>query len=98
MTWTKTPAAAAAILAVAGAIAACGSTSSPSSPSSSSITAPTADSPSDGAAASSYRPTLTVKNGSASVAGDHKYEFVISDSSSFASTTVTTGSFVVTVH
>ena len=85
-------------LATLMVMAGCGSSSSPSSPSSSTISAPSADSPGDSAAATSYRPTLTVKNGSSTMTGDHKYEFVISDNSGFASTTVTTGAFVVTVH
>src|SRR5215831_19432156 len=98
--YTRTPArfAGALALALLTTLAACGSSNSPSGPTSSSLTAPSADTPADGSAATSYRPTLTVRNGSSTLAGDHKYEFVISDSSTFASTTVTTGAFVVTVH
>ncbi len=79
---------------------ACGGKSSPSSPTStsSSITAPTPDSPADGAASTTYRPTLVVRNGTSSVSGERLYEFVISDSTSFSTTSATTGAFVVYAH
>lgn len=77
------------------AAAACGG-NSPSSPSSGSLSAPTPGSPSDGAAVDSYRPALVINNSAAT--GSRAYEFVISDSSAFSSTTATTGAFVVTVH
>jgi hypothetical protein len=78
---------------------ACGGKSTPSGPTStSSITAPAPDSPADGAAVATYRPTITVRNGSSSVSGDRLYEFVISDSSGFSTTSATTGAFVVSAH
>jgi hypothetical protein len=81
----------------AAAAAACNGKSSSTSPSSSSgLSAPAPSAPADGAAVDSYRPTLVIGNSSAS--GARVYEFVISDSSAFSSTTVTTGAFVVTVH
>jgi hypothetical protein len=77
---------------------ACGG-KSPSGPTSTtSITAPAPDSPADGAAVATYRPTLTVRNGPSSVSGQRDYEFVISDSSGFSTTSPTTGAFVVSAH
>ncbi len=87
-----------AALTAAALLAACGSKSSPTSATPTTLTAPTADSPADGAAATTYRPTFTVKNSTATVAGDRKYEFVVSDSTSFSSTTATTGAFIVSSH
>ena len=66
---------------------------SPSGPSGS-LSAPTADSPNDQAAVLSYRPTLTVRNGTASQSATRTYEFQLSDKSDF-STTANTGSFAV---
>ena len=79
---------------------ACGGNSAPSSPTptSSSITAPTPDSPADGAASTTYRPTLVVRNGTSSLPGARLYEFVISDSSGFSTTSATSGAFVVYAH
>ncbi|HKB11147.1 MAG TPA: hypothetical protein VKD69_10845 [Vicinamibacterales bacterium] len=73
---------------LAAAVAAC-SSSAPLSPATTSvngapITPPTADSPPDGAAAGSYRPTLVVKNGTSAGTGIRLYEFQISDRSDFA--------------
>jgi hypothetical protein len=48
------------------------------------ITAPTPDSPADGAAAGSYRPTLVVRNGTSDPNGVRLYEFQVSDRSDFA--------------
>lgn len=87
-----------AALSAAALLAACGSKSSPTSATSTSLAAPTPDSPADGSAATSYRPTFVVRNSTATVAGDRKYEFVVSDSSSFSSTTATTGAFIVSSH
>jgi len=79
--------------------AGCGSKSSPSSPSpTNTLTAPAPDSPADGAAVDSYRPTFTVRNSIAAASGGRTYEFIVSDSSAFSTTTVTTGAFVVYVH
>ena len=74
--------------AVCAATAAC-SSSTPLSPAATSvsgvsITAPTPDSPADGAAAGSYRPTLVVKNGTSTQSGVRLYEFQVSDRSDFA--------------
>jgi hypothetical protein len=49
------------------------------------LTAPTPDSPSDGAAAGSFRPALVVRNGTSDQAGTRMYEFQISDRSDFSS-------------
>ena len=48
------------------------------------ITAPTPDSPADGAAAGTYRPALVVKNGTSSQTGARLYEFQVSDRPDFA--------------
>lgn len=87
-----------AALSAAALLAACGSKSSPTSATSTTLSAPTPASPTDGAAATNYRPTFTVNNSTATVSGDRKYEFVVSDSSSFSSTTATTGAFIVSAH
>jgi hypothetical protein len=76
------------IAALCAAAAAC-SSSAPLSPAATavggaSITAPTPDSPGDGAAAGSYRPTLVVKNGTSTQSGARLYEFQVSDRSDFA--------------
>ena len=76
------------IAALCAAAAAC-SSSAPLSPAATavggaSITAPTPDSPGDGAAAGSYRPTLVVKNGTSTQGGARLYEFQVSDRSDFA--------------
>jgi hypothetical protein len=70
-------------------LTACSGGSAPLSPAAASIggaaiTAPTADSPSDGAAAGTYRPTLVVKNGTSTQSGVRLYEFQVSDRSDFA--------------
>src|SRR5690349_19780445 len=75
--------------AVCAAAAACSSNSAPLSPaptsvSGASITAPTPDSPADGAAAGSYRPTLVVKNGTSTQSGVRLYEFQVADRADFA--------------
>jgi hypothetical protein len=71
------------------AAGACGSKSSPAAPTPVStgpkLTAPTADSPADGAAIGSFRPTLVVRNGTSDQRGDRQYEFQISDRSDFSS-------------
>jgi hypothetical protein len=87
-----------AALSATALLAACGSKSSPTAATSTTLSAPTPDSPADGAAATSYRPTFTVRNSTATAAGDRKYEFVVSDSSTFSSTTATTGAFIVSAH
>lgn len=87
-----------AISLLALSLACGGKGSSPSPTPTSSITAPAPDSPADGAAVATYRPTITVRNSTASVAGERTYEFVISDSSGFATTSATTGAFVVFAH
>jgi hypothetical protein len=72
------------------AVAGCSSSSAPLSPATASvngatITAPIPDSPADGAAAGSYRPTLVVKNGASTAQGGTRlYEFQVSDRSDFA--------------
>jgi len=76
------------IAALCAAAAAC-SSSAPLSPAAAavngaSITAPAPDSPVDGAAAGSYRPTLVVKNGASTQSGPRFYEFQVSDRSDFA--------------
>ena len=71
-------------------LASCSSSSAPLSPNAAavngaSITAPTPDSPADGAAAGTYRPTLVVRNGtSTATSGTRLYEFQVSDRSDFA--------------
>jgi len=87
-----------AALWAAALLAACGSKSSPTSATSNTLTPPTLDSPGDGASATTYRPTFVVRNSTSTVAGDRKYEFIVSDSSSFSSTTATTGAFIVSAH
>jgi hypothetical protein len=78
---------------------ACGGKTTPSSPTSTtSITAPTPDSPADNAAATTYRPTFVVRNGTSTLTGERLYEFVVSDSATFSTTSVTTGAFVVYAH
>src|SRR5438270_10080091 len=67
----------------------CSSNSAPLSPATGPVggatfTAPTPDSPGDGAAAGSYRPTLVVKNGSSNQSGTRLYEFQVADRSDFA--------------
>jgi len=75
--------------ACAAGLAGCSSSSAPLSPNATSaaaaaIAAPTPDSPADGAAAGSYRPTLVVKNGtSTATTGPRLYEFQVSDRSDF---------------
>ena len=89
----------AAVGLVCALAAACGSKSSPTSPttSSSRLTAPTADTPADGAALGAYRPTLSVRNGSSPDQSAAKlYEFQISDKSDFSASS--TGSFTVAIH
>src|SRR4029079_14666138 len=76
------------VAALCAAAAAC-SSSAPLRPAATavgaaSITAPTPDSPADGAAAGSYRPTLVVKNGTSTQDGARLYEFQVSDRSDFA--------------
>jgi len=88
---------AAAALSATALFAACGS-KSPTSATPPALGAPTLDSPADGASATSYRPTFVVRNSTATVTGDRRYEFVVSDSSAFSSTTVTTGTFIVSAH
>jgi hypothetical protein len=83
-----------AICAVVGcaalaAVTGCSSSSAPLSPASATvngpkITAPTPDSPGDGAAAGSYRPTLVVRNGTSDQNGTRLYEFQVSDRSDFS--------------
>src|SRR5262252_7340067 len=76
--------------ACAAGLAGCSSSSAPLSPNAAAATAaaiaaPTPDSPADGAAAGSYRPTLVVKNGtSTTTSGTRLYEFQVSDRSDFA--------------
>jgi hypothetical protein len=48
------------------------------------LTAPTPDTPTDGAQLDTLRPTLTVKNGSSDQAGTRTYEFQVSDTQDFA--------------
>ena len=81
------------------AAAACGGNSSPSAPSGTAggLTAPALDSPADGAAVTSYRPSLVVRN-SAGSGGGRSYEFEISDVSSFASTAPASRTSVVVAH
>src|SRR5439155_7556110 len=71
------------------AAGACGSSKSPAAPTPTStgpkLTAPTADSPADGAAIGSFRPTLVVRNGTSDQSGDRQYEFQISDRSDCSS-------------
>jgi len=49
------------------------------------LTAPTPDSPSEGAAAGTFRPTFVVRNGTSDQTGARLYEFQISDRSDFSS-------------
>ena len=69
---------------------------SPSGPSGA-LKTPTADSPADQASVNSYRPTLVVRNGSATAGATRIYEFQISDKSDF-STTTNTGAFAVALR
>jgi hypothetical protein len=76
-------------LACLAGLAGCSSSSAPLSPNTTSvngatITAPTPDSPADGAAAGLYRPTLVVKNGTSTTSGTRLYEFQVADRSDFA--------------
>src|SRR5205814_1679714 len=70
-------------------VGACGSGTSPATPSATpagpKLTAPTPDSPADGSAIGSFRPTLVVLNGTSDQSGDRQYEFQISDRSDFSS-------------
>jgi hypothetical protein len=82
-----------AIVVFAGAVLAggCTNSSAPLTPASAvngpALSAPVADSPADGAAAGSYRPTLIVRNAAAAQAtGVRMYEFQIADRSDFATT------------
>jgi hypothetical protein len=87
-----------AALAVAAAVtAACASGgdtrevsfgASPASPgATASLTAPAIESPAANAQLNTLRPTLTVRNGSSTVAGARTYEFQISDRADFAAST-----------
>jgi hypothetical protein len=63
-----------------------GSPTSPT-PSAANITAPAIDAPADNEQFDTLRPTLTVRNATSDQAGTRVYEFQISDSTSFSSTT-----------
>jgi hypothetical protein len=73
------------ILAAAG----CGSKSSPAAPTpvptGPKLTAPAPDSPAEGAAAGTFRPTFVVRNGTSDQTGAKLYDFQISDRSDFSS-------------
>src|SRR5437773_2728200 len=71
------------------AAATCGKDKSPAAPNPTPVpagpklTAPAPSSPSDGAAAGSFRPALVVSNGTSDQSGAKLYEFQISDRSDF---------------
>ena len=69
----------------AAAAASCSRASSPAAPTAPALSAPVPDSPADGAAIPSLRPTLVVRNGAAEQGGLKLYEFQISDRTDFAS-------------
>jgi len=89
-------------LSVLGMAIACGGSSSPSpsptpTPTNPTLTAPGVDSPADDTQLDTLRPTLIVRNGTSTVAGTRTYEFQISDSSDFASSTAPVAGLAVTV-
>ena len=73
------------------AAAACSRNSTPATPAPTPVptgprlTAPTPDTPTDGAATGSFRPSLVVRNGTSDQSGAKLYEFQISDRSDFSS-------------
>src|SRR5690349_3984476 len=90
-------------LSILGMAIGCGGSSGPSSPSptptptSPTLTAPAPDSPGNDSQLDTLRPTLIVRNGTSTVAGTRTYEFQISDSSDFASSTAPVAGLAVTV-
>jgi len=89
-------------LSVLGMAIACGGSSSPSpsptpTPTNPTLTAPGVDSPADDTQLDTLRPTLIVRNGTSTVAGTRTYEFQISDSSDFSSSTAPVAGLAVTV-
>jgi hypothetical protein len=86
---------------VAGLVAAVACTkNSPAAPSStaaSTISAPAADSPADGAAMTTLRPTLVVRNAASDQTGTKLYEFQIADRADFAASG-SPGAFPVVAH
>jgi hypothetical protein len=77
-------------LGIVAMVAACSKSESPAGPTpppnpgNPTLTAPTPDTPATGAQLETLRPTLTVRNGTSSVAGARVYEFQISDRSDFS--------------
>jgi hypothetical protein len=77
------------VLFLFGAAAACGGGSSPSSPApvAVTLTAPQLDTPANDEQTDTLRPALTVRNATADQAGTRTYEFQVSDTSGFTSST-----------
>jgi hypothetical protein len=80
----------AACAAVAAVAVACGggdNNPAPAPTPAANVTAPTIEAPANDAQLDTLRPTLTVRNASSDQAGSRTYEFQVSDTSGFASTT-----------
>jgi hypothetical protein len=91
MSKSKTFVLASLAIAVAAATACSGSSQSPGaptpppSPGTPTLTAPTPETPTADVQLDTVRPTLTVRNGTSTIAGTRLYEFQISDRSDFSS-------------
>ena len=88
-TWKTAPLAALVLSTIVLSACGNGKDGSPTSPtpSAANITAPAIDAPADNEQFDTLRPTLTVRNATSDQTGTRVYEFQISDSTSFSSTT-----------